>query len=83
MSMKTWLGPDRQDWADHNRCDYASMADLCREAAWRLPAKVFSPSTDLIDEFLVAMRDDDMGPDDFASLEIWPPLTIPPKIPST
>jgi hypothetical protein len=71
MSDRTWLGDSKLEWADYNRCDFASLEDLCKAAAWKLPAKVLSPSREKMDEFLRVMEDrHSMTMDDFWTLNI-------------
>ncbi len=57
MSDRTWLGEGRKEWADYNLCDFPSVQDLCRAAAWKLPAKVYAPSREVMDQFLLTMEE--------------------------
>jgi hypothetical protein len=70
MSWRTWLG-DNRTGMDYNLCDYNSMGELCAAASWHLPAKVFSPTRQLMDEFLKVMAEEHcMTWDDFWFLKI-------------
>lgn len=67
MSDRTWLGVGIQDWADWNLCTYPSMEDLCKAAAWKLPAKVWSPDIETLNKFLnIIARQHYMYPKDFS-----------------
>ena len=71
MSDRTWLGPEEKEWADHNLCKYPTMKDLCEAAAWKLPAKAFSPTRELMVEFLAVMEENhNMTWDDFWKLSV-------------
>jgi hypothetical protein len=80
MSYRTWLGSDNRQLADFcdfdfKRCEYDSLEALCSVVAWRLPAKVYSPTRELVDEFLVVMkRDYGMTWDDFFSITVMDDL---------
>lgn len=56
MSFRTWLGEGRKDWADYNACDYPSLAELCCQAAWKLPARVYAPDVRHMEAFLHVMK---------------------------
>lgn len=74
MSWRTWLGSEpahAMAIADFNLCEVDSMKALCAQAAWRLPAKVFSPDRDRLEEFLRIMEDEHgMTFDDFWTLKV-------------
>jgi hypothetical protein len=71
MSMRTWLGAEPKPWADYNLSEYPSMELLCEEVAWKMPAKAYSPTRELMAEFLMIMENShQMSWDEFAAIEV-------------
>ena len=74
MSSRTWLGSNKQDWADYSLCEFSSMESLCQAAAWHLPAKAYAPDREIMARFLSVMENEHSMPwDEFWHLKIGDP----------
>lgn len=72
MSFRTWLGPDKMDWADYNLCDFDSIEKCAEAGYWKMPAKVYATHSETLQKYLDFTSKNGMSPSEFWEIGIYP-----------